>query len=41
MSRHERELAVLMVAEAAQCVPLRPVPRRANDVTVALSFTPP
>ncbi|MGP3921127.1 PP2C family protein-serine/threonine phosphatase [Nonomuraea sp. 10N515B] len=39
-SRHERELAdVRMIAEAAQRVLLRPVPRRADDVTVALSYT--
>ncbi|WP_083502146.1 PP2C family protein-serine/threonine phosphatase [Sphaerimonospora mesophila] len=36
----ERELAtVRLVAEAAQRVLLRPVPRRAGDLTVALSYT--
>jgi Serine phosphatase RsbU, regulator of sigma subunit len=38
--RRERQLAnVLMVAEAAQRVLLRPVPRRAGDLDVALSYT--
>ncbi|MFB4290192.1 PP2C family protein-serine/threonine phosphatase [Nonomuraea sp. ATR24] len=38
--RRERELAnVRMVAEAAQRVLLRPVPRRAADLRVALSYT--
>jgi serine phosphatase RsbU (regulator of sigma subunit) len=38
--RRERELAnVRLVAEAAQRVLLRPVPRRAGDVSVALSYT--
>lgn len=39
-ARRERELAnVRMVAEAAQRVLLRPVPRRAGDLRVALSYT--
>jgi len=38
--RRERELAnVRLVAEAAQRVLLRPVPRRAGDLRVALSYT--
>ncbi|WP_308249922.1 PP2C family protein-serine/threonine phosphatase [Sphaerisporangium fuscum] len=38
--RRERELAnVRMVAEAAQRVLLRPVPRRAGDLRIALSYT--
>ncbi|GGK92221.1 membrane protein [Planomonospora parontospora subsp. parontospora] len=38
--RRERELAnVRMVAEAAQRVLLRPVPRKAGDLRVALSYT--
>ncbi|WP_188186890.1 PP2C family protein-serine/threonine phosphatase [Nonomuraea sp. SYSU D8015] len=38
--RRERELAnVRLVAEVAQRVLLRPVPRRAGDVSVALSYT--
>ncbi|MFI6483519.1 PP2C family protein-serine/threonine phosphatase [Nonomuraea sp. NPDC050663] len=38
--RRERELAnVRLVAEAAQRVLLRPVPRRAGDVHLALSYT--
>lgn len=39
-NRRERELAnVRLVAEAAQRVLLRPVPRRAGDLRVALSYT--
>lgn len=38
--RRERELAdVRLVAEAAQRVLLRPVPRRADDLRIALSYT--
>ncbi|MFC4530014.1 PP2C family protein-serine/threonine phosphatase [Sphaerisporangium dianthi] len=38
--RRERELAnVRLVAEAAQRVLLRPVPRRAGDLRIALSYT--
>src|SRR5690606_12870486 len=38
--RRERQLAnVQLVAEAAQRVLLRPVPRRAGDLNVALSYT--
>jgi serine phosphatase RsbU (regulator of sigma subunit) len=38
--RRERELAnVRLVAEAAQRVLLRPVPRRAGDLEIALSYT--
>ncbi|GAA0420864.1 PP2C family protein-serine/threonine phosphatase [Acrocarpospora corrugata] len=38
--RRERELAnVRLIAEAAQRVLLRPVPRKANDLHVALSYT--
>lgn len=39
-NRRERELANLrLVAEAAQRVLLRPVPRRASDLRIALSYT--
>ncbi|GAB3880252.1 PP2C family protein-serine/threonine phosphatase [Microbispora bryophytorum] len=39
-NRRERELAnVRLVAEAAQRVLLRPVPRRAGDLRIALSYT--
>ncbi|MEU7883343.1 PP2C family protein-serine/threonine phosphatase [Microbispora bryophytorum] len=39
-NRRERELAnVRLVAEAAQRVLLRPVPRRASDLRIALSYT--
>ncbi|WP_230984914.1 PP2C family protein-serine/threonine phosphatase [Microbispora oryzae] len=39
-TRRERELAnVRMVAEAAQRVLLRPVPRRAGELRIALSYT--